>query len=187
MYRVAIRKFADLARYFGAVVLFFVVLISQGSSFAASPSSDLVFCPIQREWVRKSEERERAGRVLLADICAPLELKAGFSRRLFVKSVAPIDAEDLFFDFVAMGDQAFLAIPCGPASDGSGKATLSRNTGSVVAGQFHTNTLVPNGAATKSDVDSFSQAVIYNSCNTLAPYLESTSDGVTQRGPPELL
>lgn len=85
-------------------------------AFEGKGSSDLVFCPLQKQWVKRSAPAKP--KISLADICSSDKEKTHFFNRLILNSgIAYADKsspEDLFFAFQAKGDQALKEIPSSP-------------------------------------------------------------------------
>ena len=75
-------------------------------------SSDAVFCPLQKTWVKKNQSTQSIGNSL-DEICAPNEHKQHFvydlAKSLFSKRVesAQISQEQLFFQYLEKGKQVF--------------------------------------------------------------------------------
>ena len=87
-------------------------------AFEGERSSDLVFCPLQNQWVKRSDPPKP--KFSLAAICAGSKTKDRFLEKLTERSdVAVSDAdslENLFFGFQAKGEQAFAEMPSSPYS-----------------------------------------------------------------------
>lgn len=91
-------------------------------AFDSPRSPDLVFCPLQKQWVAKSLP-VKVRSFPLAGICAPSKDKAAFVSALALRALAKGTAkrpfsEDLFFNFQAKGERALTDDPSAPESPG---------------------------------------------------------------------
>ncbi|MBK7392285.1 MAG: hypothetical protein IPI64_03160 [Chloracidobacterium sp.] len=83
-------------------------------------ASGLVFCPLQKQWVKKSEPKKAESTPPLPDICAAVKGKTAFVEKLVagvgsrIATAGKVDVSELFFSFVAKGDKAFSEIPSSP-------------------------------------------------------------------------
>lgn len=74
-------------------------------SFSANP--DLVYCPLQNKWVKNGEERILAIKDF-NDFCATDKRKEFIKTKIHLKTrFAPIITENLVFDYLEKGNQAF--------------------------------------------------------------------------------
>lgn len=102
------------------------VLLSVIPAFASQTVADpdLIFCPLQKAWVRKGGETPKPDP--LKNVCASDTAKQKFSyesfRRLSISRISPDDGqiENLFFDHSRLGDRAFASLKPVPLSERSG-------------------------------------------------------------------
>lgn len=95
---------------------------------------DLVFCPLQKIFVKRSEPKKIEPRVALSDLCAVDKVKADFLERLVVsvnsKRVdGKLNLGELFFSFSATGDRAFSNLPSVPEAPGFPLAVVEKVQG----------------------------------------------------------
>ncbi len=79
-------------------------------AFNSPDSPDLVFCPLQKQWVKKTPPRPVRSTTPLAEICASGNSKTLFARSLVLNlrpGVGSVENADLFFKFLGKGDRAF--------------------------------------------------------------------------------
>jgi hypothetical protein len=81
-------------------------------SFDRANAADLVFCPLQRQWVKRQPLAPAKPTESLSDVCAADRDKAAFADRLILKAAGRSIADEaivsLYFEFGAKGDAAFL-------------------------------------------------------------------------------
>lgn len=81
-------------------------------------SSDLVFCPLQNQWVKKNERSKPT--LSISALCAPAGEKIRFLKKLVEAvdlSVADESSlENLFFGYQVQGDSAFAGFPSSPGT-----------------------------------------------------------------------
>lgn len=88
----------------------------------ASNNGDLVFCPLQRQWVKKSEPKKVKSKEPLSDICGSKKTKTVFLHELIlaanteVKAGHNVNIGELFVSFSAKGGKAFSELPSAPDS-----------------------------------------------------------------------
>jgi hypothetical protein len=112
---------SGVKRAFGYVLFlcFAFSSLTTPASFDFPRSPDLVFCPLQKEWVKRSLGPIRTEPVL-ADICAGNQEKESFANRLILaagaslKIQSPEAVESLFFSYPTKGDRAFTELPPRP-------------------------------------------------------------------------
>lgn len=97
-------------------------------AFEGERSSDLVFCPLQNQWVKKAEPPQP--KLSLAAICSPGGQKARFLEKLINRvetSVTDaVSLENLFFGFQAKGERAFVEFPPSPGAPDEHFAVIER-------------------------------------------------------------
>ncbi len=85
-------------------------------------NGDLVFCPLQRQWVKKSEPKRVVAKAPLSDICGSKKTKAVFLLEMILAANVKVKAEhnvnigELFVSFSAKGGKAFSELPSAPDS-----------------------------------------------------------------------
>lgn len=124
MVRIAtnLKRLAPLAASW--LVLLAFVCSSFGSIMALdhgpAERAGLVFCPLQKKWVKEGEAGKVAPAVPLSDICAPRRGKSTFAASLLTAVSSQIsvnknlDLTQLFFAFQVKGSGAFAELPSAP-------------------------------------------------------------------------
>jgi hypothetical protein len=110
-------KHIGWAQFSAYLLLFFFYLSSfLFFNFPASKSSNLVFCPLMKIWVQRGNSASKPENKLLKDICATEEAKQNFfdeslQKIFFTKFARDLSLnEELFFDYLKKGNNAFAAI-----------------------------------------------------------------------------
>ena len=100
-------------------------------AFDSPGSPDLVFCPLQKQWVKKNPP-PRVADNSLAEICASGKSKSAFVDQLALtrRSISEHShATDQFFKFAARGKQVFDALPRKPDLPDQPPASLAKSSG----------------------------------------------------------
>ena len=94
------------------------------SSFAITPglpeNAGVVFCPLQKKWVKGGSQIAELKPTPLSEICSPVKDKNSFTSSLIsilnsrVLEKTKIDIATLFFAFKAKGNRAFSDLPSDP-------------------------------------------------------------------------
>ncbi len=121
---------------FRAVAFAWVVCVASNSVpvFASNSQirQDLVFCPLRKQLVKRNVPAPIVPRVSLADVCAAERDKSNFLKRLVFKVRSKLliidqdDADALFFDYNANGDQAFTGTFPTPGRSRSNEISLAK-------------------------------------------------------------
>jgi len=155
-------------------------------AFEGERSSDLVFCPLQNQWVKRSDPPKP--KFSLAAICAGSKTKDRFLEKLAERSdVAVSDAdslENLFFGFQSKGEQAFAEMPSSPNSPERQIAAIE----TFQTGTATNRTIVAAAVANKFTLAQFSRPptreVRSNFASLHSRELNAFSVSVAPRGPP---
>lgn len=107
------------ARHATVLLWLLCVGLSSISVIAVEPlkRSDVVFCPLQKKWIKKSEPTKALSNKPLSDICGSNKNKKQFLNLLSASVLTRInkgkkvDTGILFINFRAVGERAFAEIP----------------------------------------------------------------------------
>lgn len=83
---------------------------------------DLVFCPLQKQWVKRLEPKQVESKEALSDICGNKNTKTVFLHELIIAANTKVKAGhnvkivELFISFSAKGGKAFSELPSAPDS-----------------------------------------------------------------------
>lgn len=123
----------------------------------SSPASqNLVYCPLQKQWVKRSERVEKPV-VSFTDICTGTRGKAEFLGRLSLVSrrsntvTDQTKADSYFFSYVKRGDAAFAGLPSAPDAP----ETLATISPLTQAGSSIVNLDPPVVGSTALSLDAF--------------------------------
>ena len=170
-------------------VLLFCITFGSLSSFAFdSPRSpDLVFCPLQQQWVKKSEPAMPLAKGLLVDICASNKDKESFGGKLVqnIKISGKLTPENLFFEYQAKGDRAFAEMPSAPNPPDFPLVTLAKVQGASGVSRddfpFAITTVL---SLTQLSRPPTSRAAVDNFSLPAHPNLAIIAPAMAPRGPP---
>lgn len=137
-----VRSAVDLKSITRLALSWLVLLAFVCSAFGSISTSDrgpahmagLVFCPLQKKWVKEGDAGMAAPAVPLSDICAPRRGKVMFvaglvrAATLQVSVDEKVDLTALFFAFRAKGDRAFARIPSAPDEPKTPTTVLHRTS-----------------------------------------------------------
>lgn len=102
--------------------------------FANGPnvSGDIVFCPLQNQWVKRNAEAPTVRRTPFTDLCAGSQDKDTFINKLILKVARNVSfgdrarAEAIFFDYKASGEISFSELPSKPDLPSPPQASVSK-------------------------------------------------------------
>ena len=114
-------------------------------SLESPRSGDVVFCPLQKQWVRKNPPRA-APAAEIASFCVSEKSKDAFLGSISQKAVKinPSGGEAAFFNFLAKGERSFAEIPPLPNAPEQGFVAVTRSeaTGNVSRGKIALKTAI---------------------------------------------
>lgn len=123
-----------------ALVWVLAIFLTAIPLFAISPAGNQrsVYCPLQKQWVKRNEEKKIVSSLPLSDLCAGGNDKTAFLQKLLssgskLGSSQKIDLDELFFTFVAKGDQVFAQLPSSPQTPRVPLAFVDKLLGGIVA------------------------------------------------------
>jgi hypothetical protein len=152
-------------------------------------SPDLVFCPLQKQWVAKSVPAPVRGHALLPEICAGTAEKTNFLSKLalnpnIIKSGGETTAADLFFSFRAKGDRAFAGRGDLPGAPNTPTASVVKAQNYVCTARFDLVTGGVNIAPIKRPSRSSAYDLKLPFPAIQSYELESNELSINPRGPP---
>lgn len=100
-------------------------------------SPGLVFCPLQKEWVKGNQSKRRTSSLSIFETCATTAAKSEFLRKIaertfLISSVKEFDPIDLFLDYTSKGERAFASpteLPRSPSGQISDPERLTLSIG----------------------------------------------------------
>lgn len=100
-------------------------------------TSGVVYCPLQRQWVRRNEETKVVPSLPLSDLCAASNDKAAFLQKLLsvaskLSTSQKLDLGELFFSFTANGEQVLAQQPSSPEMPRAPLAVVDTVLGGIV-------------------------------------------------------
>lgn len=105
-----------------------------------SSHSSLVYCPLQKQWVKRIEPQKFRPISGLPEICSDTKAKADFLEGLLISSISDIEIQDsdiadnLFFVYQTKGVRAFSEIPSAPDAPRIPSSEIaSRKNGAIAA------------------------------------------------------
>lgn len=107
------------------------------SATASAVTAGAVYCPLQRQWVRRNEETKIVPSLPLSDLCAASNDKAAFLQKLLSVSSKlgtsqKLDLGDLFFSFTAKGEQVLAQLPSSPEMPRAPLTVVDKVPGGIV-------------------------------------------------------
>ena len=173
---------------FGLISVFLCSISLAG--LGSDRSSDLVFCPLQKQWVKRLEPERIVRREPLTDICAPKKDKTVFLEKLLGSFRSKIgiykaaNIGELFLNYKAKGNGAFSELPSSPPERKTPLFVVDKVLSGSVANRFgNIATIVQifslehlSRPPTQTAKSHFSPALFSD--------LESVSTSTSPRGPP---
>lgn len=122
-----------------ALVWVLAIFLNAMPLFAISPlgTQGSVYCPLQKQWVKRNEEKRVVPSLPLSDLCAGNNDKTAFLQKLLssvskLGSSQKLDVSELFFSFTAKGHQAFAQLPPSPETPRVPLAVVDKVLGGIV-------------------------------------------------------
>lgn len=185
-------KFGRLANrgvlLLGLISVFFCSISLAG--LESDRSSDLVFCPLQKQWVKRLEPGKIVLPAPLTDICAPKKDKTVFLEKLLGSfrskfgNYQTTNIGGLFLSYKVKGDRAFSEMPSSPPEPKAPFSFVEKVLSGTVANRFgHIATIVQIVS-----LEQLSRPPTQTSEALFSPVflrdLETFSTSTSPRGPP---